>query len=324
VAQAGGSKPAAKAGKAPAKKAPAKKAPRASRSDAFSILSEPALHTTAPVEAVDEQARARQLAEEQRRVEEERRTAEDAARAEANRKAQEQKEAEALARAVARLQAQERKEAEARARAEARLQAQEQKDAEARARIEAKRKAQERKDAEARARAEAKRNAQERKEAEARARAEAKRKEEAERKTAAAPADPPPDVVAPAPSLPRILIVDDDDQLRGWLDGLLSRSGWVVSGAATGDAAIERYDADQPHLVVLDQYMPGMGGLDVARHIRATNSEVRLLMFSASDAPKVLDEAERLSVHFVSKINIDGLLQQLETLQSEYARSDVA
>ena len=42
-------------------------------------------------------------------------------------------------------------------------------------------------------------------------------------------------------------------------------------------------------------------------------------MFSASVDPKVLDEAERLDVHFVSKINIDGLLQQLESLQVEYS-----
>jgi CheY-like chemotaxis protein len=106
-----------------------------------------------------------------------------------------------------------------------------------------------------------------------------------------------------------------------WLGGQLERTGWDVIDADNGARAIERYETERPDLVVLDQYMPGMGGLDVARHIRSKDADVMLMMFSASVDPKVLDEAERLVVLFVSKINLDSLLQELERLHTEYARA---
>ena len=126
---------------------------------------------------------------------------------------------------------------------------------------------------------------------------------------------------ATVPSAPRILVVDDEESMRSWLRVQLERSGWEVGEAEDGATALTQFDAERAGVVVLDEYMPGMRGLEVARELRARDSEVTLLLFSASVDRAVIDEAERLAVHFVSKINLDLLLNHLELLHGTLARA---
>ena len=114
------------------------------------------------------------------------------------------------------------------------------------------------------------------------------------------------------------MLVDDDPQLMHWLAGLLEQSGWEIVAADDGNVAITRYESHHPDVVVIDQYMPGLDGLDVARHIRSIDPDATLLMFSASTDRKVLDAAEALDMHFVSKIDLDALLRMLEELHAKY------
>jgi two-component system KDP operon response regulator KdpE len=80
----------------------------------------------------------------------------------------------------------------------------------------------------------------------------------------------------------RILVVDDDPQIRRVLKVTLSGHGFEVDDARNGEEALERLRARRADLVLLDINMPGLSGLDVCRAIRA-HSEVAIIMLTVRD-----------------------------------------
>jgi signal transduction histidine kinase/ActR/RegA family two-component response regulator len=80
--------------------------------------------------------------------------------------------------------------------------------------------------------------------------------------------------LAPGQSPPRVLVVDDIDDNRTVLCGLLRAVGFEVREAADGEAALAAWRDWRPRLIWLDKRMPGMDGTEVARRIRA--EEARL------------------------------------------------
>ena len=69
----------------------------------------------------------------------------------------------------------------------------------------------------------------------------------------------------------KILIVDDEPQIRRVLLTTLTSQGYSVAEARTGDEALEQVRADRPDLIRLDGNMPGRSGLETCREIRATS-----------------------------------------------------
>ncbi len=69
-------------------------------------------------------------------------------------------------------------------------------------------------------------------------------------------------------SLPRVLIVDDDDVMRLLEQETLVQFAFDVREAADGEAALELLVEPPPDLVLLDVDMPGIDGFEVCRHIR--------------------------------------------------------
>lgn len=87
----------------------------------------------------------------------------------------------------------------------------------------------------------------------------------------------------------------------------------------TGEAALDYLAGRHPHgppdLILLDQGLPGMCGLDVLRGVRAgaTTRHMRVVMMSAMAEPGVVEEARRLGVErFLHKM--DGFCDQLSEL----------
>jgi diguanylate cyclase (GGDEF)-like protein len=66
----------------------------------------------------------------------------------------------------------------------------------------------------------------------------------------------------------RILIVDDAAEVRGLLGRLCRREGYVTVEAASGEEALELLQAGSYQVAVIDLVMPGMGGVELLRHIR--------------------------------------------------------
>jgi DNA-binding response OmpR family regulator len=86
----------------------------------------------------------------------------------------------------------------------------------------------------------------------------------------------------------RILIVEDEPQLRGLLRLYLERAGYVVSDAGDGAAALAAFAADGADLVVLDLMLPGIQGEAVLEGLRE-RADVPILITSAkrSDAERI-------------------------------------
>src|SRR3990170_4977643 len=80
-----------------------------------------------------------------------------------------------------------------------------------------------------------------------------------------------------------ILVVDDEPTLRETLADALEADGYAVVQAGDGRAALERFRAHSPDLVLLDLMLPELSGLEVARQIRAESS-VPIVMLTARDA----------------------------------------
>ena len=82
---------------------------------------------------------------------------------------------------------------------------------------------------------------------------------------------------------PRLLIVEDDEQLAQLLLEYLSQHGFELSRVASGHAGVEKIRELNPDLVVLDLMLPGMNGLDVCRQVRDSYAGA-ILMLTASQS----------------------------------------
>jgi two-component system, OmpR family, KDP operon response regulator KdpE len=80
----------------------------------------------------------------------------------------------------------------------------------------------------------------------------------------------------------RILVVDDDPQIRRVMRVTLTGQGYEVDDAKSGEAALERLRDQRFDLVLLDMNMPGMGGLETCRAIRG-QSEIGIIMLTVRD-----------------------------------------
>ena len=84
----------------------------------------------------------------------------------------------------------------------------------------------------------------------------------------------------------RLLVVDDEDTVRGLLADALRFAGFEVRTAATGDEAVTSAEGDPPDLILLDVMLPGIDGFEVVRRLRAGRRAVPVLFLSARDAPE--------------------------------------
>ncbi|HZS51935.1 MAG TPA: response regulator transcription factor [Bryobacterales bacterium] len=86
----------------------------------------------------------------------------------------------------------------------------------------------------------------------------------------------------------RILVVDDEPQIRRIMRMTLTDAGYEVDDAKTGEEALEKVRSFRPDLVVLDVNMPGMGGVAACRAIRGdSNIAVVMLTVRNAEADKV-------------------------------------
>ena len=78
----------------------------------------------------------------------------------------------------------------------------------------------------------------------------------------------------------RILIVEDDDQVRGLIRKVLERAGFEVVVASNGNEAIKIFNNDPADLVIADILMPGKDGLEVVRDLKRNYDDVKIIAIS--------------------------------------------
>ena len=80
-----------------------------------------------------------------------------------------------------------------------------------------------------------------------------------------------------------VLIVEDEPEIREMLNFSLTRAGFTVIEAATGEMALQRLDTDLPDILIVDWMLPGMSGVELAKRLRRDEltSALPLLMLTA-------------------------------------------
>jgi two-component system, OmpR family, response regulator len=82
---------------------------------------------------------------------------------------------------------------------------------------------------------------------------------------------------------PKVLVVDDEPNIRELVQVALKFHGCSVTAGATGSEALQRASTDQPDLIVLDVMLPDIDGFEVCRRLRAQANDVPVIFLTARD-----------------------------------------
>jgi DNA-binding response OmpR family regulator len=120
------------------------------------------------------------------------------------------------------------------------------------------------------------------------------------------------------PSRSTILFVDDDVELRGMVREQLAEEGYQIDEADNGALAIERLEAQEYDLVLLDIVMPEKTGLDVLNFIRDKKLSCRVIMLTGVTGLATAIESLNLgaSDYITKQYNIEYLLAAIRRVLS--------
>ena len=118
--------------------------------------------------------------------------------------------------------------------------------------------------------------------------------------------------------MPRILVVDDDPQIRGLLTESLAAAGHEVVGAESGRAAMDPLSRQEFDLVLTDLVMPGLNGLELLRWIKESELESEVILLTGHAEVPTAVEAMRLGAyHYLAKPWNDAELREVVAKAAE-------
>jgi two-component system OmpR family response regulator len=124
----------------------------------------------------------------------------------------------------------------------------------------------------------------------------------------------------------RLLLVDDEDNLRSMLEAALRYEGFDVHAAASGRDALDVVDDHSPDLIVLDVMMPDLDGFEVCRRLRNDGVKTPVLFLTARDATE--DKVRGLTLggddYLVKPFSLDELVARISAVlrRSGLVRAD--
>lgn len=116
------------------------------------------------------------------------------------------------------------------------------------------------------------------------------------------------------PSPPRVLIADDEPDIRFMARMMLRRGGFDVDEVPSGEEAVDAIDARDYEVVVLDQRMPGLTGIETARKVRGHGHRLPIVIFSAYLDEDVEATATEMGLTTLSKSDVQKLPDLLGAL----------
>ncbi len=136
-----------------------------------------------------------------------------------------------------------------------------------------------------------------------------------------------------------VLLVDDDPVQRRLIGAVLEREGFAVAAAESGEAALDRLAAGvAPDVVILDLVMPGLGGIDTLKAMRAEGLAAPVIVLTATGGVEVVVRAmqagaqdffikpaspERIIVSIRNALQMGNLAQEVDRLKKRPATSGV-
>ena len=120
----------------------------------------------------------------------------------------------------------------------------------------------------------------------------------------------------------KILIVDDEEQVRTALKQVLERAGYEVAVAATGNEGLELMQREGADLVITDVIMPGIDGITTARKIRERYRDTRIIVISGGGktAPDPYEPDAISTRSYLASANTAGADR---TLTKPFDRQDI-
>ncbi|MCK5347944.1 MAG: response regulator, partial [Desulfobacula sp.] len=117
----------------------------------------------------------------------------------------------------------------------------------------------------------------------------------------------------------RVLLIDDEDRFRENLAKQLGHRGFDVLDASNGEDAIKIVRHDNPQVVVLDQKMPGMDGIQTLKEIKKLRPEVQVIMHTGHGSIESARVTGKFDVFsYVEKpCAIDDLIAQINSASEE-------
>jgi DNA-binding response OmpR family regulator len=118
----------------------------------------------------------------------------------------------------------------------------------------------------------------------------------------------------------RIVIVDDNEDIRDLVAELLATHGHSVSQAGTGRAALELIEQLRPEAAIVDLGLPDLDGWAVAKSVRETLSGIPILLVAmsgyGSDADRKRATEAGFDAHIVKPAHIDEILRALSKAEA--------
>ena len=113
---------------------------------------------------------------------------------------------------------------------------------------------------------------------------------------------------------PKILIVDDEEDIVTNLEAFLEEEGYETLTAREGETALKKIEEEKPNLVLLDLNIPKMSGFQILERIKPRETGLKVLIFSGVATEE--DKARALALGalglLTKPIQIDALLQEIE------------
>jgi putative nucleotidyltransferase with HDIG domain len=120
--------------------------------------------------------------------------------------------------------------------------------------------------------------------------------------------------VASLPSARRVLIVDDERDIRTTLNAVFGSAGYECRTAGDGREAARLFEADRVPLTITDIKMPVMDGLQLLQHVRARDADAAVIMLTgAADVRTAVESLKQGASDFILKpVNLDQVLLAAE------------
>jgi CheY-like chemotaxis protein len=106
----------------------------------------------------------------------------------------------------------------------------------------------------------------------------------------------------------RVLVVDDEDDVRTLMRRLLEKVGYAVTTAGSGEEAIRAVEASRPDLIVLDLVMPGLDGWGVMERLQSADAPPVVLVASPGTNPKDGPFRECVAAYLAKPLQSEELL----------------
>lgn len=112
----------------------------------------------------------------------------------------------------------------------------------------------------------------------------------------------------------KVLLVDDEEEFVSTLAERLELRGIQARSVTDGEIALQMIETDPPQVIILDVMMPGLGGLEVLKRIKAQNPQIHVILLTGRGSTKEGIEGMQLGAfdYLMKPINIEKLIKKMQ------------